>query len=79
MTGRGKGKYTYKQELRKKGEEHIGKLLKKYFKNNRIVYFSWEKFVNKIFKILLSKNYTYDIVFSKKINKKSKEEFKNEQ
>ena len=40
MTGRGKGKYTYKQELRKKGEEHIGKLLEKYFPNNRIVYFS---------------------------------------
>ena len=40
MTGRGKGKYTYKQELRKKGEEHIGGLLKKYFPNNRIVYFS---------------------------------------
>ena len=28
------------QELRKKGEEHIGKLLEKYFPNNRIVYFS---------------------------------------
>ena len=40
MTGRGKGKYTYKQELRKNGEEHIGKLLEKYFPNNRIVYFS---------------------------------------
>ena len=40
MTGRGKGKYTYKQELRKKGEEHIGKLLEKYFPNNKIVYFS---------------------------------------
>ena len=40
MTGRGKRKYTYKQELRKKGEEHIGKLLEKYFPNNRIVYFS---------------------------------------
>ena len=32
MTGRGKGKYTYKQELRKKGEEHIGKLLKNILK-----------------------------------------------
>ena len=40
MTGRGKRKYTYKQKLRKKGEEHIGKLLEKYFPNNRIVYFS---------------------------------------
>ena len=40
MTGRGKGKYTYKQEQRKIGEEHIGNLLNKYFPNNKIVYFS---------------------------------------
>ena len=40
MTGRGKGKYTYKQELRRRGEEYIGGLLKKYFPNNRIEYFS---------------------------------------
>ena len=40
MTGRGKGKYTYKQEERKKGEEYIGKLLKQYFPNNEIKYFS---------------------------------------
>ena len=40
MTGRGKGKYTYKQEQRKRGEEHIKKLLDKYFPENRIVYFS---------------------------------------
>lgn len=40
MTGRGKGRYTYKQEQRKIGEEYIGKLLNKYFPNNRIVYFS---------------------------------------
>ena len=40
MTGRGKGKYTYKQEERKKGEEYIGKLLSKYFPKNHIIYFS---------------------------------------
>ena len=40
MTGRGKGKYTYKQEVRKKGEEHIKKLLNKYFPKNEIKYFS---------------------------------------
>ena len=40
MTGRGKGKYTYKQEQRKIGEEFIQGLLKKYFPENRIVYFS---------------------------------------
>ena len=40
MTGRGKGKYTYKQEQRKRGEEYIKKLLDKYFPENRIVYFS---------------------------------------
>ena len=40
MTGRGKGKYTYKQEQRKIGEKFIGDLLKKYFPENRIIYFS---------------------------------------
>ena len=40
MTGRGKGKYTYKQEGRKKGEKFIKELLDKYFPENRIVYFS---------------------------------------
>lgn len=40
MTGRGRGKYTYKQEQRKRGEEYIGNLLKKYFPENKIVYFS---------------------------------------
>ena len=40
MTGRGKGKYTYKQEERKKGEEYIGRLLSKYFPKNHIIYFS---------------------------------------
>ena len=40
MTGRGKGKYTYKQEQRKKGEYYIRKLLNKYFPENEIKYFS---------------------------------------
>ena len=40
MTGRGKGKYTYKQEQRKVGEEYIRKLLNKYFPENEIKYFS---------------------------------------
>ena len=40
MTGRGKGKYTYKQEQRQIGERFIGDLLKKYFPKNNIVYFS---------------------------------------
>ena len=40
MTGRGKGKYTYKQEQRRRGEAYIKKLLDKYFPENKIVYFS---------------------------------------
>lgn len=40
MTGRGKGKYTYRQEMRKIGEEYIGDLLEKYFPDNKIIYFS---------------------------------------
>ena len=40
MIGRGKGKYTYKQEIRKIGEEYIGNLLQKYFPENKIIYFS---------------------------------------
>ena len=40
MTGRGKGKYTYKQEQRKLGEQYIGELLKEYFPENKILYFS---------------------------------------
>ena len=40
MTVRGKGKYTYKQEERKKGEEYISKLLQQYFPKNRIIYLS---------------------------------------
>ena len=40
MTGRGKGKYTYKQEQRRIGEDYIKKLLNKYFPENEIKYFS---------------------------------------
>ena len=40
MTGRGKGKYTYKQEERKKAEEYIKSLLNEYFPDNKIMYFS---------------------------------------
>ena len=40
MTGRGKGKYTYKQEQRKIGEDYIRKLLNRYFPENEIKYFS---------------------------------------
>ena len=40
MTGRGKGKYTYKQDQRRIGEEYIKKLLDEYFPKNKIVYFS---------------------------------------
>lgn len=40
MTGRGKGKYTYKQEVRREAEEYIRELLKQYFSKNKIIYFS---------------------------------------
>lgn len=40
MTGRGRGKYTYKQEQRKKGEEFIKGVLERHFPENKIVYFS---------------------------------------
>jgi spore photoproduct lyase len=40
MTARGKGKYAYKQEERKRGEEYIKNLLEKYFPENKIIYFS---------------------------------------
>lgn len=40
MTGRGKGKYTYKQEERKKGEDYIKDLINEFFPDNKIVYFS---------------------------------------
>ena len=38
MTGRGKGKYMYKQDLRKDGEEFFRDKLSKYFPNNKIIY-----------------------------------------
>lgn len=38
MTGRGKGKYMYKSELKKEGEIFFREELNKYFKNNKIWY-----------------------------------------
>ncbi len=38
MTGRGKGKYMYKNELRIDGEIYLRQLLFKYFPNNKIIY-----------------------------------------
>ena len=38
MTGRGRGKYMYKNELRKDGEKFFIENLKKYFPNNEIKY-----------------------------------------
>jgi len=38
MTGRGKGKYTYKKEVRQEAEGYIRELMKKYFSNNEIKY-----------------------------------------
>ena len=38
MTGRGRGKYAYKKELREEGEEFFRTELNKYFKDNRIWY-----------------------------------------
>lgn len=38
MTGRGRGKYMYKNYLRKEGEEFFRKKLKKYFPENEIIY-----------------------------------------
>ena len=38
MTGRGKGKYWYKEEMRKEGEMFFREELKKYFPNNEILY-----------------------------------------
>ena len=38
MTGRGKGKYMYKENLRKEGEEFFREKMQKYFPNNKIEY-----------------------------------------
>ena len=40
MTGRGKGKYTYKPEIRQEAENYLKQLFQKYFPNNEILYFS---------------------------------------
>ncbi len=38
MTGRGRGKYWYKEEIRKEGEKFFREQLKIYFPNNKIIY-----------------------------------------
>ena len=38
MTGRGKGKYMYKQYIRTEGEEFLRQQMEKYFPNNEIMY-----------------------------------------
>lgn len=38
MTGRGKGKYMYKNKLREDGEKFLREQMKKYFPNNEIAY-----------------------------------------
>ena len=38
MTGRGKGKYMYKNEIRKEGEKFLREKMHKYFPNNKIEY-----------------------------------------
>ena len=38
MTGRGRGKYWYKKELREDGEKFLREQMKKYFPNNPIEY-----------------------------------------
>ena len=38
MTGRGRGKYWYKENLRKEGEIFFRENMKKYFPNNEILY-----------------------------------------
>ena len=38
MTGRGRGKYWYKNEVRENGEKFFRENLKKYFPNNEILY-----------------------------------------
>ena len=38
MTGRGRGKYWYKKELRADGEKFLREQMKKYFPNNPIEY-----------------------------------------
>ena len=40
MTGRGKGKYTYKKIVREDGEKYMREIMHKYFPNNEILYIS---------------------------------------
>ena len=40
MTGRGKGKYTYKKTVREEGEVFIREKMHKYFPSNKILYIS---------------------------------------
>ena len=38
MTGRGKGKYMYKNEIRREGEKFLREKMHKYFPDNKIEY-----------------------------------------
>lgn len=38
MTGRGKGKYMYKREIKAEGEKFLREIMKKYLPNNKILY-----------------------------------------
>ena len=38
MTGRGRGKYAYKTELKEEAKKYLLELMKKYFPNNEIKY-----------------------------------------
>ena len=38
MTGRGRGKYMYKKEVREDGEAFLREKMKKYFPDNEIMY-----------------------------------------
>ena len=38
MTGRGKGKYTYKKEVKENAKKYMLQLMEKYFPNNEIKY-----------------------------------------
>ncbi len=40
MTGRGMGKYAYKQTIREEGEKYMDEIMHKYFPNNKILYIS---------------------------------------
>ena len=40
MTGRGKGKYCYRQEVRREAEREILELMHEYLPNNEIKYVS---------------------------------------